>query len=85
MEARDANLVGGAINGGTSQLHQELIFRPVPGMGRAETPIRNLYLGSASAHPGGGVHGACGMNAARAAVAHARVRKVTSLPRSVGR
>jgi phytoene dehydrogenase-like protein len=77
LEARDANLVGGAINGGTSQLHQELIFRPVPGMGRAETPVRGLYLGSASAHPGGGVHGAPGMNAARAALAHGRVRRLT--------
>jgi phytoene dehydrogenase-like protein len=76
MEARDANLVGGAINGGTSQLHQELIFRPVPGMGRAETGIKNLYLGSASAHPGGGVHGAPGMNAARAAVAHSRLQRI---------
>lgn len=77
LEQRDANLIGGAINGGTSQLHQELIFRPVPGMGRAETPIRGLYLGSASAHPGGGVHGAPGMNAARAALAHARLRRAT--------
>ncbi len=76
LEARNANLVGGAINGGTSQLHQELVFRPVPGLGRAETPIRNLYLGSASAHPGGGVHGAPGMNAARAAVAHARMQRL---------
>jgi len=76
LEARDANLIGGAINGGTSQLHQELIFRPVPGMGRSETPVRGLYLGSASAHPGGGVHGAPGMNAARAALAHARLRRL---------
>jgi phytoene dehydrogenase-like protein len=76
MEALDANLIGGAINGGTSQLHQELVLRPVPGLGRAETQIRGLYLGSASAHPGGGVHGAPGMNAARAAVAHARVQRL---------
>ena len=55
LEARNANLVGGAINGGTAQLHQQLFFRPVPGLGRAETGIRGLYLGSASAHPGGGV------------------------------
>ncbi len=76
MEARNANLIGGAINGGTSQLHQELVFRPVPGSGRAETGIRGLYLGSSSAHPGGGVHGAPGMNAARAALAHHRVRRL---------
>jgi phytoene dehydrogenase-like protein len=74
LEERDANLVGGAINGGTAQLHQQLVFRPVPGWGRAETPIRGLFLGSASAHPGGGVHGACGNNAARAALAHRRLR-----------
>lgn len=76
MQARDANLVGGAINGGTSQIHQELFLRPVPGLGRAETRIRGLYLGSASAHPGGGVHGAPGRNAARAALFHARVARV---------
>ncbi|AXI77366.1 phytoene desaturase family protein [Peterkaempfera bronchialis] len=68
FEARDANLVGGAINGGTTAVHQQLVFRPVPGTGRPETPITGLYLASASAHPGGGVHGACGANAARAAL-----------------
>lgn len=68
MEGVDANLVMGAINGGTSQIHQQLIFRPLPGFGRAETPIASLYLASASAHPGGGVHGAAGSNAARAAL-----------------
>lgn len=76
MQERNENLHGGALNGGTSNLQQELVFRPVPGLGRAETPIKNLYLGSASAHPGGGVHGACGSNAARAALAHARVRRL---------
>ncbi len=80
MQQRDENLVNGALNGGTSGLQQQLVFRPVPGLGRAETPIKNLYLGSASAHPGGGVHGACGSNAARAALAHARVRRLWSLP-----
>jgi phytoene dehydrogenase-like protein len=67
----DANLPGGALNGGTAMIHQQLVFRPVPGLGRAETPVAGLYLASASAHPGGGVHGACGANAARAALAHA--------------
>lgn len=69
LEAGDANLHAGAVNGGTSQLHQQLIFRPTPGLGRAETPVQNVFLGSAAAHPGGGVHGVCGRNAARAALA----------------
>jgi phytoene dehydrogenase-like protein len=68
LEAHDANLVGGALNGGTAQLHQELVFRPVPGLGRNETPVAGLYLASASAYPSGGVHGACGANAARSAL-----------------
>jgi phytoene dehydrogenase-like protein len=68
LEAEDSNLAGGAINGGTAQLHQQLVWRPIPGWGRAETPVANLYLGSASAHPGGGVHGAPGAHAARAAL-----------------
>jgi phytoene dehydrogenase-like protein len=74
LERRDASLVGGSLNGGTAALDQQLIFRPIPGLGRAGTAIRGLYLASSSAHPGGAVHGACGMNAARAALAHARLR-----------
>jgi phytoene dehydrogenase-like protein len=66
LEHHNRNLVGGAINGGTARFHQQLIFRPFPGLGRPETPIDGLYLGSASAHPGGGVHGAPGAIAARA-------------------
>jgi phytoene dehydrogenase-like protein len=69
FESRDLNLVGGSMQGGTSQLHQQGPFRPTPGLGRPETPIAGLYLGSASAHPGGGVHGGPGHNAARAALA----------------
>jgi phytoene dehydrogenase-like protein len=71
LQAGDANLHTGAVNGGTSQLFQQLIFRPVPGLGRAETPVQNVYLGSAGASPGGGVHGVCGRNAANAALAAA--------------
>ncbi|HLT61817.1 MAG TPA: NAD(P)/FAD-dependent oxidoreductase [Microlunatus sp.] len=76
LERRDPSLVGGAINGGTAGLHQQLIFRPIPGLGRAETPFRGLFLGGSSAHPGGGVHGACGANAARAALLARRLRRV---------
>jgi phytoene dehydrogenase-like protein len=73
FERVNANLVGGALNGGTAQLHQELMFRPIPGLGRSETPVRGLYLASASAYPSGGVHGACGANAARSALRANRV------------
>ncbi|MFF8014973.1 FAD-dependent oxidoreductase [Streptomyces sp. NPDC007929] len=68
LEALDGNLAGGAINGGTTAMHQQLVFRPLPGTGRPETPVPGLYLASAGAHPGGGVHGAPGANAARAAL-----------------
>jgi phytoene dehydrogenase-like protein len=66
--------VGGATNSGTAALHQQLVFRPARGLGRPETPLPGLYLASASAHPGGGVHGACGWNAAQSALrAHGRL------------
>nr|WSS65166.1 NAD(P)/FAD-dependent oxidoreductase [Streptomyces sp. NBC_01177] len=76
LQDADANLHNGAINGGTAAMHQQLVFRPVPGMGRAETPVKGLYLASASAHPGGGVHGAPGANAARAALRSTTVLSV---------
>jgi phytoene dehydrogenase-like protein len=72
LERNSPGTVGGAVHAGTAELHQQLCFRPVPGLGRADTPIDRLYLASASAHPGGGVHGACGANAARAALARDR-------------
>jgi phytoene dehydrogenase-like protein len=76
LEQLDRNLVGGDIGGGTAQLHQQLVFRPLNGWARPETPIKGLYLASASAHPGGAVHGACGANAARAALLHHPVRRL---------
>ncbi len=72
LAAADANLVGGAVNGGTAQLFQQLIFRPTTGLGGPRTPVEGLYLGSAAIHPGGGVHGSCGFLAARAALADDR-------------
>lgn len=44
---------------------QMFMFRPTPELSNYETPIRNLYLSSASCHPGGGVFGAAGYNAAK--------------------
>jgi phytoene dehydrogenase-like protein len=71
LQEENPALVNGAVNGGTAQLHQQLVFRPVPGLGGAATPIDRLFLGGCSAHPGGGVHGGPGANAARAALARA--------------
>ncbi|MFI6074710.1 phytoene desaturase family protein [Actinoplanes sp. NPDC051343] len=72
MERENPSLVGGALAAGTAAPFQQLFLRPVPGLGRADTPIDRLFLASASAHPGGGVHGAPGANAARAALARDR-------------
>ncbi len=80
LEHADANLINGDKNLGSAQLHQQLIFRPTLGLGRAETPIPKLFLASASAHPGGGVHGACGANAARAAIVARRAGAVVQRP-----
>ncbi|WP_435194838.1 phytoene desaturase family protein [Streptomyces sp. NRRL F-5630] len=86
LQALDANLRNGAINGGTAAMHQELVFRPLPGSGRPETAVNGLYLASASAHPGGGVHGAPGANAARAAVrAHVARTPLSALQRHLTR
>ncbi len=58
-------LTGGSIFQGAMPLHQLFAFRPVPGYAGYKTPIRGLYLCGAATHPGGGVMGASGWNAAR--------------------
>jgi phytoene dehydrogenase-like protein len=68
LEAMDENLVGGDLGGGSAAFAQQLFFRPAFPYFRHRTPVRGLYLCSASAHPGAGVHGACGFNAARRAL-----------------
>jgi phytoene dehydrogenase-like protein len=76
LEAMDENLVGGDLGGGSARFSQQLFFRPVFPYFRYRTPVRGLYLASASAHPGAGVHGACGFNAARMALADSGERLV---------
>jgi len=68
LEAMNENLVGGDLGGGSATLSQQLFFRPAFPYFRYRTPVRGLYLASASAHPGAGVHGACGFNAAHRAL-----------------
>ena len=58
-------LTEGSIHHGQMSLDQLLIMRPVSGWSRYRTPIDNLFLCGAGTHPGGGVTGAPGYNAAR--------------------
>lgn len=65
LEEDNANLLGGDISGGLNSLRQ-LLLRP--SWRQYGTPIRGLYLCSSSTPPGGGVHGMCGVQAARRAL-----------------
>jgi len=79
LEERNPNLVEGDVGGGSYGLDQ-LVFRPVPSLSPYRTPLRGLYLGSASTFPGGAVHGVPGDAAAHAALTDERLRRVTRLP-----
>ncbi len=67
---RTFGLTGGNIFQGAMVPHQLFSFRPVPGYAGYRTPVRGLYLCGAAAHPGGGVMGAAGWNAAREILRH---------------
>ncbi|HEX7222214.1 MAG TPA: hypothetical protein VF231_03120, partial [Candidatus Limnocylindrales bacterium] len=67
MEAYNANYVGGDINGGLQHWSQ-FFTRPALRRDPYSTPDPALFIGSSSTPPGGGVHGLCGMHAARSAL-----------------
>ncbi|MBV9341565.1 MAG: FAD-dependent oxidoreductase, partial [Acidobacteria bacterium] len=73
LEAMDANLVGGDIQGGALEL-RHFLFRPT--WRHYSTSERNIYICSASTPPGGGVHGMCGYHAAHAILG--RLKRRTS-------
>ena len=58
-------LTGGNIMQGAMSLSSLAFMRPLPGYADYRTPVKGLYLCGAATHPGGGVMGACGYNAAR--------------------
>jgi phytoene dehydrogenase-like protein len=64
-ERHNPNYVGGDINGGAGTLRQT-VFRPAMRWNPYRTGAPGIYLCSASTPPGGGVHGMCGVGAARA-------------------
>ncbi len=72
LQDRDPNLVGGDVGGGSAAPDQLLVFRPVAGWSPYRLPVRGLWMCGAASHPGGGVHGLCGRNAAQAVLRAAR-------------
>jgi phytoene dehydrogenase-like protein len=66
-QAYNANYVGGDINAGVQDLGQ-FFTRPVARWNPYSTPIKGVYICSASTPPGGGVHGMCGLLAAKSAL-----------------
>jgi phytoene dehydrogenase-like protein len=73
LEALDENLIGGDLGGGTARLDNLLFFRPAFPYFRYRMGVEGLYLCSSYTHPGAGVHGACGYNAARIALRRTKV------------
>jgi phytoene dehydrogenase-like protein len=76
---RTFGLLGGDISHGTLSLDQLFSARPMLGYGNYRGPLPGLYMCSAGTHPGGGVSGAPGHNAAREILAdfrHGRLRRV---------
>jgi len=69
---REFGLTEGNIFQGELTLDQLFFLRPVPGWARYSTPIRDLWMCGSATHPGGGVMGAPGRNAARRILGHAR-------------
>jgi phytoene dehydrogenase-like protein len=68
-------LSGGHIHHGEQSLDQFFAFRPLIGCARYRTPIKGLYLCGAGTHPGGGVTGGPGANAAREIIKDFKGRK----------
>jgi phytoene dehydrogenase-like protein len=73
---REYGLTGGNIFHGDLGLDQLFAFRPVAGWARYATPIRNLWLCGSGTHPGGGVTGAPGHNAAKQILLHAKMHRI---------
>jgi phytoene dehydrogenase-like protein len=72
---RTYGLTEGNIFHGDLNLEQLFFMRPVPGWSQYRTPLEGLYLCGAGAHPGGGVTGAPGRNAARQVLGDWKRRK----------
>ncbi len=72
IEKLNANFVNGDPGGGSATLDQSLALRPFPGWSQYRTPVKGLYMCGPSNHPGGGVSGLAGHNAAVEAIQDAK-------------
>lgn len=75
LERMNPNLVGGDISGGVADLRQ-IFARPIASPNPYATPVPGLFICSASTPPGGGGHGMCGYQAARAALRYLGLREL---------
>ena len=82
---RDFGLTEGNIFQGELTLEQLFFLRPAPGWAQYTTPMKNLYMCGSATHPGGGIMGAPGRNAARRIVKERRRQKVESGQRAAPR
>ena len=71
IEAR-YGMVGGNWHHGELSVEQMLFLRPIAGMAQYSTPIDRLWLAGAGCHPGGGISGASGWNAAERIIKEVR-------------
>ena len=69
---REFRITGGHWHHGELALDQFLMLRPVPGAAQYAMPVNGLYLCGAGCHPGGGVMGSAGKNAAQAVLRQER-------------
>jgi phytoene dehydrogenase-like protein len=75
IQSLNPNMVWGDPNGGKGTSDQALALRPFPNWSEYRTPVHGLYMCSPATHPGGGVSGLCGHNAAMIAIEDARANK----------
>ena len=68
-------MTGGHWHHGEIALDQALLMRPMPGAHQYATPLPGLYLCGAGAHPGGGLMGLAGRNAAQAIIKQGKRRQ----------
>jgi phytoene dehydrogenase-like protein len=75
IENENPSLAGGDLAAGSFGLGQQLIFRPDPRLCRYRTPVKGLYVAGGWVHPGAGVHGMPGWNAAGMILKDRRLRR----------